>query len=79
MKKLRSKEYTGGSLLNPEFQYRSSAATDIRETFERVRREQEEAKVRAVNSALDDVPVLPNRVQVFNPAFPVHISLHKAK
>lgn len=28
------------SLLDPEFQYRSAANTDVRETFERVRREQ---------------------------------------
>lgn len=28
------------SLLDPDFQYRSAANTDVRETFERVRREQ---------------------------------------
>ena len=28
------------SLLDPDFQYRSAANTDVRETFERIRREQ---------------------------------------
>ena len=28
------------SLLDPDFQYRSAANTDVRETFERVRREE---------------------------------------
>lgn len=28
------------SLLDPDFQYRSAANTDVRDTFERVRREQ---------------------------------------
>ena len=35
------------SILDPAFQYRPSHATDVRETFERVRRELAEA--RAVN------------------------------
>jgi hypothetical protein len=37
-KKLVSKEYVGEQLLNPEFRYAPSAATNIKATFERVRR-----------------------------------------
>ena len=37
------------SILNPEFKYRNAASTDVRKTFERIRREQrlEEERERA--------------------------------
>ena len=35
------------SLLDPAFQYRSAANTDVRETFERIRREQHVTSSRA--------------------------------
>lgn len=37
MAKLKSKEYGVHQLLNPEFRYVNSSATDIRETFRKVR------------------------------------------
>lgn len=40
--KLTSKEYTGKQLLNPQREYVSSAATDIRATFARIKAEQAE-------------------------------------
>jgi hypothetical protein len=35
-------------ILDPAFRYRPSFATDVRETFERIRREQRQQGVRAV-------------------------------
>jgi hypothetical protein len=39
------------SILDPEFKYRNAASTDVRKTFERIRREQrlEEERRRAAN------------------------------
>lgn len=39
------------SLLDPEFKYRNAASTDIRKTFERIRREQRLAKVQPEGAA----------------------------
>ena len=39
------------SILDPDFQYRNSASTDVRKTFERVRREQRLATSRKDGSS----------------------------
>jgi len=45
------------SLLDPEFQYRSAANTDVRETFERIRREQRLKEERRGAAAGDDARI----------------------
>lgn len=50
--KLKSSEYPKGHLLNPETRYVSASATNVAETFKRVRKEmQAKEKPAAVNVA----------------------------
>lgn len=37
------------SILDPEFKYRNAASTDVRKTFERIRKERLEQERRAAN------------------------------
>lgn len=46
------------SVLDPDFNYRNAASTDIRLTFERIRREQEG---RSRNSKVEAVGICPDR------------------
>ena len=41
------------SILDPEFKYRNAASTDVRKTFERIRREQRLEEERRFNTAND--------------------------
>jgi hypothetical protein len=41
------------SILDPEFKYRNAASTDVRKTFERIRREQRVEEERRFNSTND--------------------------
>lgn len=41
MRPLTSKQYTGNQILNPTRRYVPAAATDLRETFARIRAEQQ--------------------------------------
>ncbi len=64
-----SKELLGGgtmafkSLLDPSFTYRNSASTDVRLTFDRIRREQREKRRKAEREATERIGVLANAVQ----------------
>jgi hypothetical protein len=48
------------SILDPNFRYTSSANTDLRKTFARIRREQEKAKPRQADNAAN-VATFPRR------------------
>lgn len=45
------------SLLDPSFEYVPSVNTDIRKTFERIRREQDQARQRELRDALHRINV----------------------
>lgn len=45
------------SLLDPDFQYRSAANTDVRDTFERIRREERLRKEQLKGTESDDARV----------------------
>jgi hypothetical protein len=44
------------SLLDPEFKYRSSAKTDVRKTFERIKREQRKAQSQPNDNGVRSAP-----------------------
>ncbi len=49
------------SILDPTFRYVPAAATDLRKTFARVRREQREALAREAQSRANVKPITPRR------------------
>jgi hypothetical protein len=51
------------SLLDPSFNYRNSASTDVRLTFERIRREQREKRRQAERAEAERMGVLANAVR----------------
>jgi hypothetical protein len=44
------------SLLDPAFKYRSSAKTDVRKTFERIKREQRKAQSQPSDDGVRSLP-----------------------
>ena len=48
------------SLLDPSFTYRNSASTDVRLTFDRIRREQREKRRQAEQQQAERIGVLAN-------------------
>ena len=50
------------SLLDPNFTYRNSASTDVRLTFERIRRELREKRRKAERETTERIGVLANAV-----------------
>jgi hypothetical protein len=51
MKELKSKQ-PKGCLLNPDFEYKNSASTNLRETFARVRKRQGESALERARSRI---------------------------
>jgi hypothetical protein len=47
------------SVFNPDFKYRSANATDVRRTFERIRREQRKAQPAALEAANKNIRMRP--------------------
>lgn len=45
------------SILDPSFKYTPSAATDLRKTFDRIRREQKRAQTEPLHGAHSVVPI----------------------
>jgi hypothetical protein len=54
------------SLLDPTFSYRNAANTDLRITFERVRREQQEAQRQRECDAAKVIAIIGNALQSTN-------------
>jgi hypothetical protein len=52
------------SLLDPTFTYRNAANTDVRATFERVRREQQEARRQREHDPAKVIAIIGNTLQV---------------